>query len=222
MSVQKTNIGKRRAANARESSDFYQERQQEVLRAAAQVFEERGFQAATIGDIAEKLGADRASVYYYVSSKTELLQRVVRKATAENVTLIEGIVASNLRASEKLRCVFMAQMENYKSSYPYMQVFLQEKFPVRKHESSAWKRELRQWTDRYFLAFQRILEQGVAEGEMEFSLPLDLTAHALIGMINWAHRWYKPDGSFSAEKIGDGFSEIALKGLLTFKRSTPS
>ena len=221
MSVQKTSIGKRRAANARESSDFYQERQQEILRAAAQVFQERGFQAATIGDIAEKLGTDRASVYYYVSSKTELLQRVVRKATAENITLIEGIVASNLRASEKLRCVFIAQMENYKSSYPYMQVFLQEKFPVLKQESSAWKRELRQWTDRYYLAFQRILEQGVAEGEMELSLPLDLATHALIGMINWAHRWYKPDGSFSAEKIGDGFSEIALKGLLTFKRSTP-
>ena len=103
MSVQKTSIGKRRAANARESSDFYQERQQEILRAAAQVFQERGFQAATIGDIAEKLGTDRASVYYYVSSKTELLQRVVRKATADNVTIIEEIVASNLRASEKIR-----------------------------------------------------------------------------------------------------------------------
>ncbi len=218
MSVQKTNIGKRRAANARESSDFYQERQQEILRAAALVFQERGFQAATIGDIAEKLGTDRASVYYYVSSKTELLQRVVRKATAENVTRIEEIVASELRASEKLRRVFIIQMENYKSSYPYMQVFLQEKFPVLKQESSAWKRELSHWTNRYYLAFQKILEQGVAEGEIELALPLDLTAHALIGMINWAHRWYKPAGSFSAEKIGDGFSEIALNGLLAFKQ----
>lgn len=217
MSAPKTNIGRRRAANAREGSEFYQERQQEILRAAAQVFQERGFQAATIGDIADKLGTDRASVYYYVSSKTELLQRVVREATAENVTFIETIVASDMPASEKLRRVFVAQMDNYKSSYPYMHVFLQEKFPVLKQDSSAWKRELRQWTDRYFLAFQRILEQGVEDGEMELDLPADLTAHALIGMVNWAHRWYKPDGRLSAERIGDGFAAIALKGLLTLK-----
>lgn len=213
----KTNIGRRRAVNAREGSEFYQERKQEILRAAAQVFQEKGFQAATIGDIADKLGTDRASVYYYVSSKNELLQQVVREATAENVTIIEGIAASDLPTGEKLRRVFVTQMDNYRGSYPYMHVFLQEKFPILRQDNSAWRRELRQWTDRYFLAFQRILEQGVAEGEMELELPVEVTTHALIGMVNWAHRWYKPDGKLSAEEIGAGFAGIALKGLLTLK-----
>jgi AcrR family transcriptional regulator len=213
----KTNIGRRRAANARESSEFYQERQQEILDAAARVFQEKGFQAATIADIADKLGTDRASVYYYVSSKTELLQRVVREATVKNVTLIEEIVASDRSAGEKLRLTFTTQMESYRDSYPYMHVFLQEKFPAVPTDGSAWKKEIRQLSDRYFRAFRRILEQGIEDGEMQVDLPLELATNALIGMVNWAHRWYKPEGKMSAPRIGDGFAAIALNGLLTDK-----
>lgn len=212
-----TKIGRRRAANARDGSEFYQERQQAILQAAGAVFQEKGFQNATIADIAEKLNTDRASVYYYASSKTELLQRVVREATQKNVSLIEEIVASDAKASEKLRRVYMTQMENYRASYPFMHVFLQETFPALPQHGSAWKKELRQWTQRYFMAFQNILEQGVKEGEMELSMPIEVTAHALIGMVNWAHRWYKPTGKMSVDDIGRGFAELALKGLLVVK-----
>src|SRR5438270_1458822 len=136
----RTNIGRRRAAKARDSSEFYQERQQDILRAAARVFQEKGFHAATISDIADKLGTDRASVYYYVSSKEELLQKMVRDATVQNIDAIETIVASNRSAGDKLRDAFVVQMECYRTSYPYLHVFLQEKFPTLSRDRSPWNK----------------------------------------------------------------------------------
>jgi AcrR family transcriptional regulator len=215
--VPKTNIGRRRAANAAEGSEFYQERQQAIIRAAARVFQEKGFHKATISDIAEKLGTDRASVYYYVSSKDELLQRMVREATIKNVTAMENLVASPMRAADKLRLFFVTQMESYRTSYPYLHVFLQEKFPVLPQDTSRWKKEIAKLTERYGMAVHQILQQGEMEGDMKFDLPIEVTVMGLIGMVNWAHRWYKPEGRLTAQAIGEGFADIALKGLLTTK-----
>jgi len=215
----KKSIGLRRAAKAKDSSEFYQERQQEILRAAGLVFQEIGYQAATINDIADKLGTDRASVYYYVSSKVELLKKMVREATVKNIDAIEAIVASDRTAADKLRAVFVAQMECYRTSYPYLHVFLQEKFPTLSRDRSAWNKEIRELADRYYKAFFRIIEQGIADGEIATDLPIEVTTHATIGMVNWAHRWYKPEGKLPAETIGQGFADIVLNGLLV-KRSS--
>src|SRR5689334_1451997 len=77
---QRTKMGQRREANADSSSAFYQERRQSIVDAAARVFQERGFEATSIGEIAEKLKTDRASIYYYFGSKQELFPEIVREA----------------------------------------------------------------------------------------------------------------------------------------------
>lgn len=213
--TEKTRIGHRRAANAKESSEFYQERRKEIFQTAAQVFEERGYQATTIADIAEKLGTDRASLYYYVGSKQELFQQVVREAASSNVLAIEALAASKRAAGEKLRLAFTTLMESYSSAYPYIHVFLQEKFPTLSNEEDDWAQESKGWSDRYYKAMRKIIKQGVADGEFSVTLPVGLVTMAVIGTINWAHRWYRPGGKLPPEQIGDGFAEILLKGLIS-------
>ena len=209
-----TNIGRRREANSKDGSDFYADRRHDILRAAGEIFKEKGYESATMADIALRLGTDRATIYYYVSSKSELMQSVVREVTNRNVTAIEEIVRSNYPAREKLRLAFVTQMECYKSSYPYLHVFLQEKFPTLARDRSGWNNEIKDFSKRYFKAFGSIIQQGVECGEMNSDLPPELSTHAVIGMINWAHRWYKPDGNLSPERIGDGFAKLILDGLL--------
>jgi len=155
----------------------------------------------------------------YFSSKVELLMNMVREATLKNIDAIEAIVASDRTAADKLRAVFVVQMECYRASYPYLHVFLQEKFPTLSRGRSAWNTEIRELADRYYKAFFQIIQQGVTDGEIATDLPIEVTTHATIGMVNWAHRWYKPEGILPAERIGQGFADIVLKGLLVEKSS---
>ena len=215
---EKTKIGRRRAANARESSDFYQERRREIFDKAAMVFQEKGFQATTIADIAERLGTDRASLYYYVGSKQELFQQVMREAAQTNIRTIEELVAADLPAQDKLRRAFSGLMESYSSAYPYIHVFLQEKFPSLPGDRGAWAKETRSWSDRYYRAMRAILQQGVDEGEFTLDLPVGVATMAVIGAINWAHRWYRPGGKLPPDQIGEGFADILLKGLVVRKK----
>lgn len=213
MTEKKTKIGRRRAANARESSEFYQERRKEIFDTAALVFEERGYQATTIADIAQRLGTDRASLYYYVGSKKELFHQVVREAAQSNVLAVEALAMTKQKASTKLRHAFMSLMESYSASYPYLHLFLQEKFPTLSGERDAWSKEVRDWSERYYRAMRKIIKQGVDDGEFSIGLPAGLATMAVIGAINWAHRWYRPGGKLPPQKIGEGFAEILLHGL---------
>ena len=211
---EETKIGHRRTTNAREGSKFYQERRKEIFDKAAMVFEERGYQATTIADIAERLGTDRASLYYYVGSKQELFQQVVRETAQTNVLALEALAKSKRSPGEKLRVAFTTLMESYSTSYPYIHVFLQEKFPTISNEQDAWSEEARSWAERYYRAMRRIIKQGVDKGEFEIDLPVGLVTLAVIGTINWAHRWYRPGGKVPPQEIGEGFARILLKGLL--------
>lgn len=209
----KAKIGQRRSSNAIESSEFYQDRRREIVDTAAAVFKELGYQAATISDVAEKLGTDRASLYYYFSSKKGLFQEVVRGTAELNVEKIEALAKAKMSASDKLRTAYVSMMESYSSSYPYLHVFMQEHFPALDKVGDAWDEEIRGWSDRYYVAMRQIVQQGVDEGEFEIQLPIGLATMGVIATINWAYRWYKPGGELAADLIGDGYADIILNGI---------
>lgn len=208
-----TKIGKRREANADTSSEFYQERRKAIVDAAAQTFQERGYDATTLSHIAEKLNTDRATLYYYFGSKQELFREVVRDVALNSVTVAEEIAARPDPADVKLRAAFRAVMNSYASSYPYMHVFLQENFSTVAEGGDAWMAETIDWSRRYYEAIRSILAQGVDEGAFRLPLPVGVTTMGVVGAVNWAHRWFKPGGTLSPDAIGEGFAEMILNGL---------
>ncbi|HSX79322.1 MAG TPA: helix-turn-helix domain-containing protein, partial [Candidatus Saccharimonadia bacterium] len=67
-------------------------REQEIIAAAAKVFKEKGYHAATTRDIAAEVGIQQATLYYYISSKEELLYLVVREPIVRLYDQVEEIV----------------------------------------------------------------------------------------------------------------------------------
>ena len=61
---------------------------------------------------------------------------------------------------------------------------------------------------------RKIVKQGVDDGEFALDLPIGVVTMAVLGTINWAHRWYKPGGKLPPVAIGEGYAEILLKGML--------
>ncbi|SDR58004.1 transcriptional regulator, TetR family [Rhizobiales bacterium GAS113] len=211
----KTKIGKRREANADVSSVFYQERRKAIVDAAAAAFQERGYEATALADVAEKLKTDRASLYYYFGSKEQLFQEVVREGAQRTVEFAEAIAKKNAPAKAKLTEAFRAVMGSYSSTYPYMHVFLQGNFPSPHSSDDDWTAEAREWASRYYYAIRSIIQQGVDSGSFKLVLSVGLTTMGVLGTVNWAHRWFKPGGKLAAEDIGEGFADMILNGLVS-------
>lgn len=60
-----------------------------------------------------------------------------------------------------------------------------------------------------------------AAGQVRADVSPELAALGILGMYNWAFKWYGPNGSYSAGVITEEFLRIALGGIL-LTPSTPS
>lgn len=209
-------IAKRRAAAKRESSEHYAAKRAELIAAAARVFKEKGFRAASIDDIAKIARADRASVYYYVSGKSELFHEVVRGALEANTLMAENISAGEGSPAAKLEAVIQALMTSYGENYPYLFVFVQE--DAAKVASGAGGKAILALSRRFEQAVENIIEAGMADGAFRSDIPPRVAAFGVIGMVNWTHRWYTPKGELGADEIGRAFATLASEGLRTRSR----
>lgn len=205
-------IARRRSAAKAEGGTAYLERREEMIHAAARVFKEKGLSKATLNDVADAIGTDRASLYYYFGSKQELFHEVVLEAVEANVARAEEIRAHDAGAPEKVRTLVHALLASYAAQYPFLFVYIQENLNQVTDDDSAWADQMRRLNHRYDTAVVGIVEQGVEDGSFRRLASPRILAFGLIGMLNWTHRWFNPD-SFSATDVADAYADVLLDGL---------
>jgi AcrR family transcriptional regulator len=205
-------IGERRRAAREDGSEEYQERCRELVKAAAVVFREKGYQATTLKDIAERVGSDRASIYYYFGGKEELYQEAAGGVLDANLKEIERIAALSLPAAEKLRFVIGQILSSYSDNYPYPYVYIQEDMG-RGLDDSQWVRKMARKARRLEMIVEDVVADAQDEDEARADVSPAVATKALFGMINWTHRWLTPDDTVSIDELIDAFFKIFWTGM---------
>src|ERR671922_1586558 len=183
-------------------------KKQQILEAAAQVFRQKGYDRATLRDIATEAGLLPGSLYYHIRSKEELLRLIVEQPIRDLHAHLEEIVASDASPAQKLAQALAAQLRAFDMHYPYLFVHIHNVLRVDTMHPDMQKR-----AKRYEEFWQQILSQGVKTGEFPPDLDVKVTAFAIIGMCNWMHRWYRQNGRLSIEEIIQQLSRLVLAGL---------
>ena len=217
-------MGRRRAAALAEGGAAYAERRSEIIATAAKIFREKGYRGTSLADVAERLGTDRASLYYYIGSKEELFHEIVRDAAEANAQQAEAIRDGAGTAVDKLGRLITALMASYSAHYPYLFVYIQEDLSKVADGQSAWARQMAKINKRYDDAVIGIVESGFADGSIRPVGPARVIAYGMIGMVNWTHRWYREGASAmpSAAQIGQTFTDMVLAGLSTGQSASPA
>lgn len=209
--MKNSGIGKRRLAAKNEGRDHYLERRSALVSAAAKLFSEKGFSATSLDDVAQLSGIDRSSVYYYISSKKDLFYEVVGESIERTTEKATEIASGPGDPMSKLTDLMVTLMQSYEENYPHLYVFLQEDVGKIK---SANINKLVKTAERFDTAVRQMVQEGMDLGILRSDIPKTIVAHALVGMANWSHRWFKPGGDNSAAEIGAFFAKMALQGLV--------
>lgn len=207
----KSGIEARRKAALEDGNASYVARREEIVRAAAHVFRDRGYESATLRDVATALGTDRASLYYYVGSKEELLQEIVREALARDIKIAEGVKRSRVKSADKIRTLIESMVISYAENYPHMNVYMEDLGRIARQDSE-WSIDIIKSTRTYETIVHSILTKGRSDGTLRNDLPVELCALALFGMVNWMHRWYRPNVKWSPQEVASVYTEIYLNG----------
>lgn len=184
-------------------------RQAEIALAAVKLFEEKGYHATSVQDIADEVGLQKGSLYHYIHSKEDLLHQIAHQAISEFNERLEKILASDVPAQQKLTKAIENHLTVSISNLQTTTVLLREAFSLGEHQHQV----IQDLTDKYVYLWTKILEEGQANGEFEVPQP-KLAALALLGACNWVYRWYKTSGKLSAEDVSKVFSDLFLNGLL--------
>jgi len=207
-------ISQRRSTARAEGGADYAQKRAQLVRAAADVFREKGYAAATLNDVAERVGADRATLYYYVGSKEDLFQECVTASIENNVAAAEEIVARPISSREKLFELISTLINSQVEHYPYQYVYIQEDMRQVESQDARWAQTMVGHTRRLERLFLDVIAEGVASHEFRADLSNTLIANTLFGMTQWTHRWYVPGTSkYSADELIRVFSSILFEGI---------
>ncbi len=206
-------IEKRRAAVEADPAGYAAKRR-EIADAAVRVFDRMGFQRASISAVAQEMKTDRSSLYYYINSKEDLFDEVVRTVVERNLEMVLKIALSNVQPRRKLRDMIGALMSSYGEHYPLFYIYIRENLSHVSTERSSWSAEMREMNQRTTQAMINVIEQGYADGSFRKVGSSRVVAYGIFGVIGWTHRWFRPDNSdVSAEEIGKTYAEMILSGL---------
>jgi AcrR family transcriptional regulator len=176
-----------------------------VLHVAVEVFNERGYDDATMEELSRRLGIAKSAIYHHVSGKEELLRLALDHAL-EGLSEAAGQArALDAPAIDRLEVLIRGAVAVLESRLPYVTLLLR----VRGNtdvERSALKRRR---------SFDALVASLVSEAERDGDVRADIdpkaTARLLFGMINSITEWYR-SGSHPAS-LADTVCEVAFDGL---------
>ena len=209
-----SNIERRRGVALQNGLTGYQERRNEIAKAATHVFNKLGFRGTSLRAVADELGTSRASLYYYIGSKRELFDEVVSEVVEANVAAAEQVHLADASAIEKLCTLIVELMKSYGTHYPLLYISLRENLAHVGGSRTEWSRKVRKLNQRYEKVFIDIIQEGIDAGTVRPVASAKVLAYGIIGMIGWTNRWFVPQKSTeSAQEIGAAFAEMVLDGL---------
>lgn len=213
-SPKQSNISQRRKTALNDGGVKYKAKRDELIRVAADLFKERGYQTTTLNDIASHAGMDRASVYYYVGNKEEFFRDAVKGGVEQNAEKVEQVLASqDISTQEKLEQLVKLLMKSYSDSYPYMYLYIQEEMHKIADAKTPWAQEMLEKTKGFERAVLALIKDGIKEGSFRDDIAATLAANTVFGMLNWTYRWYTPNSKYSPEEVADAFCKIFFTGL---------
>lgn len=178
-----------------------------VLRTAAQLFNEKGFHAVSLDEVAERLNVTKPTLYYYVKNKDEILFECVRIGLEMIQEAISTVSLSQGTAKDKLVAALRKYVEAVTMDFGKCVIRVgEDPLPP---ESRKTLRRLKADIDR---EFRSLIEQGIAEGSLAQVDP-KLAAFTMAGALSWIGRWYRSDGELSADQIADQCIALLMAGL---------
>lgn len=184
-------------------------RKEQVIRMAAELFKEKGYSAASMRDLAQKLGIEAASLYSHIKSKEEILRTLCFDMAAEFRSSLSEVEKQNVSASEKLRLGIIGHVKVMAKDLTASAVFMNE----HRHLSQPYLRDFLLLRINYINRFKTFIEQGVATGDFKKDIDTKLAVMTLFSSLNWMPAWFSPDSTIEPEKLGQQLSDMLIDGL---------
>lgn len=180
-----------------------------LLDGAIALFNERGYEATSMDEVAARLGVTKSAIYHHVPSKVELLRLALDRALDALFAVTQETGATAGPAIDRLEYVVRGSVRVLAAELPFVTLLLRLRGNT-EVERTALQR--RREFDRIVTGLVRAAEH---EGDVRTDVDPALVSRLLFGTVNSLTEWYRPGGDLSAEDLSDAVVTITFSGLRT-------
>ena len=179
-----------------------------VLRAAVQMFNERGFHQTSLDDVTASLGISKPTIYHYLGNKDQVLLECVKIGLGQLISAAEEARARSGTGADRLSAFLVRYAEINMDDFGRCVIRTGDEALV--PESRKRFRELKRQIDTHM---RGLIQDGIADGSLA---PCDpkLAAFAFAGALNWPARWHDPMGSESPGELARQMVALLGQGYL--------
>ena len=158
---------------------------EQFLEESLKLFQEKGFKATTMRDIATRLNIEAPTIYNYIPSKQALLDMLVFEIANKFLEGMQFIEQSSYNPGEKLKALINLNVR-LTSEYPYQVALLVSNW---KHLAPDRMTAFLENRGAYERAFQSIVEAGIQEGLFR-NMNVEIATFSILSSIRWLFNWY--------------------------------
>ncbi len=189
--------------------DTLTDSRQEILRASARLFQQQGYDATSMNDVAAALKLSKGGLYHHFQSKDEILFNLMDHAMNITQDRVINAVRKIADPEERLRTLIRLHIGVVLSAADReITVMLHENHPLPPHlrkRINARKKDYIHYVENLIAEVQRARQSKSGVNPRA-------AAFALLGMINWIYQWYHPEGALQEEHLVRQYTEIFFAG----------
>ncbi len=183
---------------------------QEILRTAARLFQQRGYDATSMNDVAAALKLSKGGLYHHFQSKDEILFNIMNHAMDITQERVVNAVATIADPEDRLRALIRLHIEVVLSPRDReITVMLHENHPL----PPALRKRINARKKEYVHFLENLIAQVQKPRQPRGKVSPRAAAFALLGMINWIYQWYKPEGELQAQTLVPQFTDLLFGGI---------
>ncbi len=178
-----------------------------VTDAAVRVFNRRGYEAASMEDVARETGLTKSSLYYHVSGKEELLARALERAFGRLLGVLEEPGAQSGAPLKRLRHIV------YRGVIVTLEFVQEVELLQRIKGNTPTERQAMARRRRFDRAVAALVAEAAAAGELRADIEPGLLTRLIFGMGNSITQWYRHEGRMRPEQIAEAVSHLVFEGI---------
>lgn len=186
----------------------YDERYSAAVDAAAAVFAEKGYHAASTVDIADRLNIKQGSLYYYFRSKEAALEAVCLAGIEHQVEHLKALQAANKPFRVVVNDILEYTLTSLRERADYMIVFNND----RKSIPLERRGKVRAQSHTYHKLLEEIFSTAQQQGELKSHLDIHITVRAFTSFLSSVFNWYRAEPDIDLDTVAELYAEIFLAG----------
>lgn len=183
--------------------------EEKIYEVAIELFAKNGFRATSIRDIAEKVGINSATLYYYINNKNDFLAQIMERELIKLINNAKEILKQANTPEETIESLVKMHVI-FHGENKLATLVTDTEYRALNSEN---RKKIAQLRDEYEYLWRDVIQEGKEKNVFKNVYDVKLSTFAVLAMCTGVVHWYSHEGPISLNEIGDIYAKMTLEML---------